>query len=79
MVIYLTEYDWMLAVGVIFGFSLLLTVMTYRNLASFIIFAMIISGFMVFTGLIDLWVLVLFIIIFTLMFIVHIKKDGGSG
>lgn len=75
----MTDYDWMLAVGIIFGFSLLLTAMTYRNLASFIIFAMIISGFMVFTGLIELWVLVLFIIIFTLMFIVHIKKDGGPG
>lgn len=42
-----------------FGIALLLTSMTYENVESFFIFLNISAGFIVWSGLLELWILVL--------------------
>ena len=69
--------DWILGMAIMFGLALILTVMTYRDLETFFIFLTIFCGFVVWGGLLDLWVLVLCLVILALIIVNIIYRKRG--
>jgi len=60
-----------------FALALLLTSMTYQNIETFFIFLNIFAGFMVWSGLIELWVLVLTTIVLVFIIGNNVYKKRG--
>ena len=79
MIFQLTEFtiDFMLGLSIMFGLSLFMTYLTSKDTESFFIFLTIFAGFVVWGGLIDLWVLVLCLIVLTLIMIFKSKSNKG--
>ncbi len=79
MIFQLTEFtiDFMLGLSIMFGLSLFMTYLTSKDTESFFIFLTIFAGFVVWGGLIDLWVLVLCLIVLTLIMISKSKSNKG--
>jgi len=71
--------DLMLGVGLMFGLALLFSYMTYRNMKSFIVFLTIFSGFVVWGGLVESWVLILMIIILSVVLVFDFKNNNNNG
>jgi len=72
------EIDWIIGLSLMFGLALLLTSFSNRNVETFFIFLNISAGFIVWSGLLDLWILVLTFIV--LIFIIGnniFKKSQG--
>lgn len=69
--------DWILGMAIMFGLALVLTVMTYKDLETFFIFLTIFAGFVVWGGLLDLWVLVLCLVILALLIVNIIYRKRG--
>lgn len=70
----LVDINWILGLSVMFGLALVMTFMTFKNTQTFFIWLTVFSGFVVWAGLIELWVLVLCIIILMMIFISNLKK-----
>ncbi len=68
--------SWLLGVGIMFGLSFLMTVLTNKNVETFFIYLTIFSGFVVWSGLLPLWILVICVIILTLIMINKTSKRG---
>lgn len=66
--------SWILGIGVMFGLSLMMTIMTYKDVDTFFIFLSIFSGFTVWSGLLPLWVMVFSIIITMLILVNKVNK-----
>lgn len=70
---YDTSFNWLIGLGLVFGLGLGLTILLVGkdnlNLRSFIAFCTIVCGFVVYGGLLEVWVLIVFIIGLTLMII----------
>ncbi len=79
MIFQLTEFtiNFMLGLSIMFGLSLFMTYLTSKDTETFFIFLTIFAGFVVWGGLIDLWVLVLSLIILTLIMISKSKSNKG--
>lgn len=60
-----------------FGMALVLTYMTFRDLETFFIWLTIFAGFVVWGGLLDLWVLILCLIILSVIMINIIYRKRG--
>lgn len=57
----------MMGLAVMFGLALVMTYLTYKDVETFFIFLTIFSGYVVWAGLLDLWVLIINVIILTLI------------
>ena len=79
MIFQLTEFtiNFMLGLSIMFGLSLFMTYLTSKDTETFFIFLTIFAGFVVWGGLIELWVLVLCLIILTLVMISKSKSNRG--
>ena len=79
MIFQLAEFtiDFMLGLSIMFGLSLFMTYLTSKDTETFFIFLTIFAGFVVWGGLIDLWVLVLCLIVLTLIMISKTKSNKG--
>ena len=72
-----TEIDWLIGLSVMISLALLMTVLSTKRIEGFFIWLTIFSGFVVWSGLIDLWVLiVLMISLVVLLFSNIINKRG---
>ena len=73
-------YEWMIGLGMMFGLALVMTVLTIDSVSGFFGWLLIFCGFVVYGGLLPLWVLVICIIAFStvLFFEMSNKKGGGS-
>lgn len=71
----MVETDWIIGLAIMFGLAMLFTQATYKDGQTFLIFLTIFCGFVVWSGLLDTWVLVLMIIVLTLV-IINITKQG---
>ena len=71
------EYSTIFGIGMAFGLSLVLTYYTFRTLLSFLIWLSIFLSFVVWAGILDLWVLVFNFI--GIIFVVYIKyRNRGN-
>lgn len=57
-----------------FGLAFALSYLTYKDIESFFIFLTIFSGFVFWSGLIDLWILIINIIVITIILINNVNK-----
>lgn len=73
-----TSIDWILGLSLMFSLAMLMTVSSQKTPESFITWLTIFCGFTVWSGLIDLWVLILMLIILTVMIFSNIRKRGLS-
>jgi hypothetical protein len=72
----LSGYEWMLGLGIMFGFSFLMTVLTFDSFSSFFIWLTIFSAVVVWAGLLELWVLILCLIILGVVIYLEINDKG---
>lgn len=70
------EINLLIGLSVMFSLSMLMTYLTYKDVETFFIFLTIFSGFVVWSGLIDLWILILCFIILILIMANNISKRG---
>lgn len=66
--------SWMLGIGIMFGLSFIMTVLTNKDLETFFIFLTIFSGFVVWSGLLPLWILVVSVIVLVLIITSKVNK-----
>ncbi len=59
-----------------FALALLMTITSKKTTESFFIWLTIFSGFVVWSGLIDLWILILLIIMLVILIFSNIRKRG---
>ena len=68
----------MMGLGLMFILAFFMTYITYRNIRTFIIWLTLFSGFMVYAGLLDLWVMILCIIGMAIVIILKLFNKGGE-
>ena len=57
-----------------FGLALVMTYLTYKDTETFFIWLTIFSGFVVWAGLVDLWILIICLIVLTVIITSNISK-----
>lgn len=72
-----SESIWIIALGIIIGLSFAMTIVLQSNYKSFFIFVLIFCSFCFYGGLIDLWIVISFIIINSLIMIIDLKSGSG--
>lgn len=79
MIFQLAEFsiNFILGLSIMFGLSLFMSFLTSKDTEGFFIFLTIFAGFVVWGGLLDLWVLVLCLIILTIIMITRNKSVGS--
>lgn len=60
-----------------FGLALVMTKLTFNDIETFFIFLTIFSGFVVWSGLLPLWILIINLIILVLIIGNKVKKRSG--
>jgi len=68
------EYEWLIGLGLMFGFALVMSTITFKSMESFFAFLLIFNGFVCWAELLPLWTLVLNIIILTFIMYLSITK-----
>lgn len=68
-------FEWMLALGIMFGLAIVMTVLTFNNISTFFIWLTIFCAFVVWGGLLDLWVLILCVIVSTVIIYFEINSN----
>lgn len=71
-------FEWVLGLGIIFGLSFALTIITTKELSVFFGFLTIFDCFVVWAGLLPLWTLVICLIVLITTLYLDIKKGGAS-
>lgn len=70
------DINWIIGLGVILMLSLMMSYITYKDIQSFFIFLAIFSAFAVWSGLLDLWVLIINMVVLSMILINMIYKRG---
>lgn len=73
----ITEYDWLIGIGIMFGFALSMSYITYGTIESFFAFLTMFSGFVCWSELLPMWVLILNILILTFIMYFSLIKRGN--
>lgn len=71
------DLSWILGIGIMFGLALVMAKLTFNDIESFFIFLTIFSGFVVWSGLLPLWILITNLIILVLLIANRVKKGRG--
>ena len=69
----------MIGVGIMFGLALFFASLTFKDIETFFIWLTIFCGFVVWGGLLPLWILVLDLIILVLIIANNVKKGSVEG
>lgn len=72
-----TEIDWLIGLSVMFSLAMLMTVSSTKRIEGFFVWLTIFAGFVVWSGLIDLWILILLMIVLVILFFSNISKKGS--
>ena len=70
----MAEYDWILGVGLTFGLPFLLMFITKADMKGYFVFATMISAFVVYGGLLDVWVMILLLVVDVIVVIIDLKS-----
>lgn len=75
----ISPFDWILGLGIMFGVSFLLTMLIEeRNMLVFLTFATMMGAFVVWAGLLELWVLIACIVGLSVMIMLEFRGKVGS-
>ncbi|GAH13842.1 unnamed protein product [marine sediment metagenome] len=74
----MASYDWILALGIILGLSFGVTVFTKKNFMTFLAWFNIFTAFMVWSNLLEMWVLTLSITLLVISSFVDYKNNRGD-
>lgn len=69
-----TPIDWIFGLSVMFGLALLMTISSQKTTESFFVWLTIFAAFVVWSGLIDLWILILLIVVLVVLVFSNIQK-----
>lgn len=72
----ISDTNWILGIGIMVLLALFLTFLTFKDTETFFIFLTIFSGFVVWAGLVELWVLVINLVVLTLIIINKTFRKG---
>jgi hypothetical protein len=75
----LVGYEWMIALGLMFGLAFVMNLITFDSMSSFFIWLTIFNAIVVWGGLLPLWTLVLCLILLTVVIYSEMKNKGGNG
>lgn len=72
------DINLVIGLGVIMMFSLFMTYITYKDIQTFFIFFAIFSSFAVWSGLLELWVLIINMVVLSMILIniIYNKRSG---
>ena len=68
------DTSWILGIAIMFGLALVMAKLTFNDIESFIAFLTVFSGFIVWSGLLPLWILIINLIILVLVIGNKVKK-----
>lgn len=73
----MTEYNWILGLGLMFGLALIFNRITFESLSGFLIFLTFFNGFAVIGNLLPLWSLILNLVVlcFIMYFEINQKRS----
>lgn len=71
-------YEWMIAIGLMFGLAFVMTLITFENIITFFVWLVIFNAFVVWGGMLPLWTLILTLIILTTIIYFELNKKGGK-
>ena len=74
----ITGMEWILGIGIVFGLALVMTMVTKKTMSAFLSWLLIFCGFVVASGLLPLWSLILCIIGLTVSLFLEFKVGGSS-
>ena len=70
------DVNFMMGLAIMFGLAMIMTFLTVRDTETFFLWLTIFTGFVVWGGLVDLWILIVCIIILTLIIINNSKRGS---
>jgi len=73
----MVSYDWIFGIALMFGLAMVLNYMTFKSMEGFFVFLTFFNGFIVYSGLLPLWSLVLNIVILCFVMYNQLKKKRG--
>lgn len=74
----ITGFEWVLGLALMFGIAFILTLITYKSLMSFVVWLTMTCAFVVYGGLLDLWVLIMCLIILTIVVFMQMRSQAVS-
>lgn len=74
----ISDTNWILGIGIMFLLALFMTYITFKDIETFFVFLTIFSAFVVWSGLVELWILVMCLIVLSLIIINKAFKKGIS-
>lgn len=75
----LSGYEWMLGLGIMFGFAFVMSALTFNNFSCFFIWLTIFSAVVVWAGLLPLWVLILCLMMLGVVLYLEVNEKGVRG
>lgn len=72
------ELEAIISIGIAFGLAFFFTVYTFKSLNSFLIWLMVFISFIVWVGLLPLWVLIFNMLIIVVIMILKYNNRGTS-
>lgn len=72
----MATYDYIIALAIVFGLTIMFTLMTYKDFDSFMIWLTVFIAFMVWADLLELWTLIVCLLIFFVNVYIKIKNRG---
>lgn len=74
----LITYEWIIGIGLMFSLAFIMNYISRNDFEGFIVFLVIFNAFVVWTGFLPLWTLILCIIILSILIISEIYKKRLS-
>lgn len=75
----ITGMEWILGVGIMFALALVMTMVTKKTPTAFLSWLLIFCGFVVASGLLPLWTLILCLIVLTVSIFFEFKPGSVGG
>jgi len=74
----MTVYDWLIGIALMFGLAMILNFMTFKSIEGFFVFLTFFSIFVVYAGLLPMWVVILNVIILSFVMYNQFNKKRGT-
>lgn len=73
----MSEYDWILGLGLAFGLAFFFNHITYKTIISFFAYFTIFIAFMVWIDFLPIWSLIINIMVLIIVIYIEIKQGGN--
>ena len=70
------EMEWLIGLGIMFGFALAMNYMTFKNMNGFVAYILMFNAFVVWANLLPMWTLIACIVALTLTTYFTVSERG---